>query len=108
MNHRCDVTLVGAGPVGSLLGILLRDYGLSVVLVEKDLVPYQLPRAIVMDDEIQRAIHLAGAGAGLAAVTSPVPGAEFVDVDYFSVVQVPYSALQRQNEGVLAALRRSV
>ncbi len=33
--------------------------------------------------------------------------AEFVDVDYFSVIQVPYSALQRQNEDVIAALRRS-
>ena len=31
--------------------------------------------------------------------------AEFVDVDYFSVIQVPYSALQRQNEDVIAALR---
>jgi aryl-alcohol dehydrogenase-like predicted oxidoreductase len=30
---------------------------------------------------------------------------EFVDVDYFSVIQVPYSALQRQNEDVLSALR---
>ncbi|HEY4134022.1 MAG TPA: aldo/keto reductase [Alphaproteobacteria bacterium] len=33
--------------------------------------------------------------------------AEFVDVDYFSVVQVPYSALQRQNEDTISALRRS-
>jgi aryl-alcohol dehydrogenase-like predicted oxidoreductase len=33
--------------------------------------------------------------------------AEFVDVDYFSVVQVPYSALQRQNEDAIAALRRA-
>jgi aryl-alcohol dehydrogenase-like predicted oxidoreductase len=33
--------------------------------------------------------------------------AEFVDVDYFSVVQVPYSALQRQNEEVISALRHS-
>ena len=31
--------------------------------------------------------------------------AEFVDVDCFSVIQVPYSALQRQNEDVIAALR---
>src|SRR5215218_9573041 len=31
--------------------------------------------------------------------------AEFVDVDYFSVIQVPYSALQRQNEDVIAKLR---
>src|SRR5262249_46156238 len=27
--------------------------------------------------------------------------------DYFSVIQVPYSALQRQNEDVIAALRRA-
>jgi aryl-alcohol dehydrogenase-like predicted oxidoreductase len=33
--------------------------------------------------------------------------AEFVDVDYFTVVQVPYSALQRQNEDTIAALRRN-
>jgi aryl-alcohol dehydrogenase-like predicted oxidoreductase len=33
--------------------------------------------------------------------------AEFVDVDYFSVVQVPYSALQRTNEDAIASLRRS-
>jgi aryl-alcohol dehydrogenase-like predicted oxidoreductase len=33
--------------------------------------------------------------------------AEFVDVDAFTIVQVPYSALQRQNEDVIAALRRA-
>src|SRR3954453_8033834 len=33
--------------------------------------------------------------------------AEFVDVDYFTLVQVPYSALQRQNEDVIAALSRT-
>jgi aryl-alcohol dehydrogenase-like predicted oxidoreductase len=32
--------------------------------------------------------------------------AEFIDADYFTVIQVPYSALQRQNEDVIAALRR--
>jgi aryl-alcohol dehydrogenase-like predicted oxidoreductase len=33
--------------------------------------------------------------------------AEFVDVDYFSVIQVPYSALQRHNEDAISALRQS-
>ena len=31
--------------------------------------------------------------------------AEFIGVDYFSLVQVPYSALQRTNEDAIAALR---
>ena len=33
--------------------------------------------------------------------------AELVDVDYFAVVQVPYSALQRQNEVIMSELRRA-
>jgi aryl-alcohol dehydrogenase-like predicted oxidoreductase len=33
--------------------------------------------------------------------------AEFIDADYFTMVQVPYSALQRQNETVIRALRRA-
>jgi aryl-alcohol dehydrogenase-like predicted oxidoreductase len=33
--------------------------------------------------------------------------ADFVEVDYFTMVQVPYSALQRTNEDVISALRRS-
>ena len=33
--------------------------------------------------------------------------AEFIDVEYFSVVQAPYSALQRTNEDAIAALRAS-
>lgn len=33
--------------------------------------------------------------------------ADFIDADYFSVVQVPYSPLQRNNEDAIAALRRS-
>jgi aryl-alcohol dehydrogenase-like predicted oxidoreductase len=33
--------------------------------------------------------------------------ADFIDADYFSVVQVPYSALQRNNEDAIAALRKA-
>jgi aryl-alcohol dehydrogenase-like predicted oxidoreductase len=33
--------------------------------------------------------------------------AEFIDADYFSFVQVPYSPLQRNNEDAIAALRKS-
>ncbi len=33
--------------------------------------------------------------------------AEFIDVDYFQVIQVPYSALQRTNEDAIAALQKA-
>lgn len=76
-----DVTILGGGPVGSVTGILLRDMGLQVVLVERDLEPYQLPRAIVMDDEIYRLLTDHGMGEWLQNNTSPLERGDFVDVD---------------------------
>lgn len=52
--------------------------GLSVVLVERDREPYQLPRAIVMDDEIQRLLIDHGMGEWLAANTSALQRGDFV------------------------------
>jgi len=77
-QYHCDVTIVGAGPVGSTLAVLLQDFGLSTVLVERDLQPYQLPRAIVMDEEIQRVFHRHGMGAWIESTTTPLKGADFV------------------------------
>ena len=73
-----DVTILGGGPVGCLLSILLSDQGVSNVVIDRDLQPYQLPRAAVMDDEIQRVFMAHGMGEWLAANTSPVERADFV------------------------------
>ncbi len=76
-----DVTILGGGPVGCLLGVLLRDMGLDVALVERDVEPYQLPRAIVMDDEIHRVFVDHGMGKWLETHTSPLERGDFVDVE---------------------------
>jgi len=75
-----DVVVVGGGPVGVVTGMMCARRGLRTVVLEKTTEVYDLPRAIVMDDEIQRALWLNGAADGLAEVTSPLAGAEFVDV----------------------------
>jgi len=71
------VIVVGGGPVGVAAAVECIRHGFDVTLVEKATEVYDLPRAIVMDDEIQRALVLSGM-PGLDAVTSPMPGAEFV------------------------------
>lgn len=81
MNYSTDVAIVGGGPVGSLLAVLLRDMDVDVVVIERDLEPYQLPRAIVMDDEIQRLFHQHGMGAQISQMTTALPGADFVDTE---------------------------
>jgi hypothetical protein len=59
-----DVAIIGCGPVGALLAILLGRLNHRVVVLERHMAPYPLPRAVHSDDEIARAF----AGAGVPAV----------------------------------------
>ena len=76
-----DVLVVGGGPVGVVTALLCAQRGFSVRVLERATEIYDLPRAIVMDDEIQRVIQNAGLIEGLRAITTPLQGAEFVTVD---------------------------
>lgn len=74
-----DVTVVGGGPVGVTTGLLLAHRGFDVRVLERSTEVYDLPRAIVMDDEIQRVLQGVGLADGLRDITTPMVGAEFVD-----------------------------
>ena len=75
---KVDVTILGGGPVGSFLATILNDMGVSNVVIDRDLIPYQLPRAIVMDDEILRACYDHGMGEWLQHNTEPLQRGDFV------------------------------
>ena len=77
-----DVVILGGGPVGSLMAVLCNDVGLSNIVIDRDAVPYQLPRAMVMDDEIQRLFHDHELGEWLTANTTRVTMADFVDAEH--------------------------
>lgn len=48
-----DVVVVGCGPVGAVLAARLGAAGQRVLVVERELAPYGLPRAVAADDEVQ-------------------------------------------------------
>jgi 3-(3-hydroxy-phenyl)propionate hydroxylase len=56
----CDVLIVGLGPVGQLLALLLGKFGIQTIAVDEALEPYDLPRAAVVDDEVLRIFQAAG------------------------------------------------
>jgi 2-polyprenyl-6-methoxyphenol hydroxylase-like FAD-dependent oxidoreductase len=66
-----DVAVVGCGPVGLTLSILLAQQGRSVVVLERQPYPYPLPRAVHMDHEVARIFQSAGIGSQLASMTEP-------------------------------------
>ncbi|MEM8706928.1 MAG: bifunctional 3-(3-hydroxy-phenyl)propionate/3-hydroxycinnamic acid hydroxylase [Actinomycetota bacterium] len=74
-----DLVIVGCGPVGVMAALRARQFGLSVIAVDRDTDVYPLPRAVAMDDEIQRLFDTAGLLDGLRACSTPMAGAEFLD-----------------------------
>jgi flavoprotein hydroxylase len=66
-----DVAIVGYGPVGQLLAILLGQRGWRVEVIERQAEPYPLPRAVHFDHEVGRILQLAGVAEALAGRTVP-------------------------------------
>jgi 3-(3-hydroxy-phenyl)propionate hydroxylase len=87
-----DVVVVGGGPVGVTTALLLAHRGMSVCVLERAPAIYDLPRAIAMDDEIQRVFQNAGLIDGLRAITTPLAGAEFVHPDGERIIGIELPA----------------
>ncbi|MGW7094694.1 bifunctional 3-(3-hydroxy-phenyl)propionate/3-hydroxycinnamic acid hydroxylase MhpA [Streptomyces sp. NPDC054874] len=68
-----DVAIVGFGPVGQMLALLLGRAGHDVIALERWPDPYPLPRAAHFDHEIGRIFQAGGVGEAVRAVTDPVP-----------------------------------
>ena len=70
--------------------------GVTNTVIDRDVVPYQLPRAIVMDDEIQRAFHDHQMGEWLVRHTEPLQRGDFVGPDNEVVIgaDIPPLGLQ--------------
>ena len=71
MLESFDVAIVGYGPVGQTLAILLGQQGWSVGVFEKQPAPYPLPRAVHLDHEVARILQGAGLGEELSRLTEP-------------------------------------
>jgi flavoprotein hydroxylase len=67
----CDVLVIGYGPVGQMLTIMLAQYGYRVSVAERWAEAYPRPRAVHYDDEIARVFAAAGVGEQVAAISQP-------------------------------------
>jgi 2-polyprenyl-6-methoxyphenol hydroxylase-like FAD-dependent oxidoreductase len=60
-----DIAIVGYGPVGQTLAILLADGGWRVAIYEKQPEAYPLPRAVHFDHEVGRILQATGVSAAI-------------------------------------------
>ncbi len=85
-----DVVIVGCGPVGVMAGLRCVQRGLTVIAIDKSPDIFPLPRAIAMDDEIQRVFQNAGLLEQLRDHSTEILGGEFVDADHKRVVGIEF------------------
>ena len=77
-EHQADVIIVGAGPVGATLSLLLAREGASVVLTDKAAEIYPLPRAAHIDHEIVRVFQAVGAADAVMAASKATTYYDFL------------------------------
>jgi 3-(3-hydroxy-phenyl)propionate hydroxylase len=76
------VIVVGAGPVGCTVAILLADQGIPVTVLERRTRPHQLPRAVHLDDEVARTLHRLGVSEAFLANSRPGSGLRLLDAQH--------------------------
>ena len=66
-----EVIIVGCGPVGATLAVLLAQFGRTVIVLERWPEPYPRPRAVHFDHEVARIFQSCGIGAELRTISEP-------------------------------------
>jgi 3-(3-hydroxy-phenyl)propionate hydroxylase len=74
-----DVVIVGLGPTGATLANILGEYGLDVLVLEREEAVYPLPRAVHFDDEAMRVFQSIGLAEGIGRDARVNVGTKFVD-----------------------------
>lgn len=73
------VVVVGLGPVGATLALLLGQAGVPVVVLEREASAHTLPRAAHLDDDALRVLDAAGVADAVVAAGRPIDGFQLVD-----------------------------
>ncbi|QTE02401.1 bifunctional 3-(3-hydroxy-phenyl)propionate/3-hydroxycinnamic acid hydroxylase [Streptomyces cyanogenus] len=86
-----DVLVVGYGPVGSVLSVLLAQRGWRVTVLERRRRPYTLPRATSFDGETARLLAGTGIGGELGGITEPGTGYQWRTADGRTLLDIEFT-----------------
>ncbi|BBU30946.1 3-(3-hydroxyphenyl)propionate hydroxylase [Burkholderia sp. THE68] len=87
-----DVAIVGYGPVGQSLSILLGERGYNVAVFDRWPSLYPLPRAVFHDHEIRRVFHAMDLGQEVQRISQPSSKYQWFNADWKTLVEIDWSA----------------
>ncbi|WP_410639641.1 bifunctional 3-(3-hydroxy-phenyl)propionate/3-hydroxycinnamic acid hydroxylase [Amycolatopsis sp. lyj-346] len=86
-----DVVVVGNGPIGATLSVLLAQRGWRVTVLERRPRPYKLPRATSFDGETARLLAATGIGPDLGRITAPANGYQWQTADGRTLLDIAFT-----------------
>ena len=81
LPRQVSVAIIGAGPVGLMTANLLGKFGIKTALIERNSAPYEVPRAITLDDEGCRTLQATGLDREYLPKTRQGLGSRYYDDD---------------------------
>jgi 3-(3-hydroxy-phenyl)propionate hydroxylase len=97
-----DCIIVGAGPTGAVLALLLGRAGHHVLVLERDADVFPLPRAVHMDHEIMRVLQDIGVVERMAPHSSGVDDYVFLNAAHEVLLEIKGGA-ELANSGYVAS-----
>jgi 2-polyprenyl-6-methoxyphenol hydroxylase-like FAD-dependent oxidoreductase len=90
--HVYDVLILGYGPVGQALALMLGRQGRSVAVCERWAERYPLPRAVCIDHEIYRVLTANGMGPVLPTISHKGPKYQWFNAAWEELLVIDWSA----------------
>jgi flavoprotein hydroxylase len=90
-----DVVVVGFGPVGATLAVLLAQHGWRVTALDRWPEPYSLPRATSVDGLAARLLAGAGIGPALREIGEPANGYDWRNAAGDTLLRIPLHQVGR-------------
>jgi 2-polyprenyl-6-methoxyphenol hydroxylase-like FAD-dependent oxidoreductase len=86
-----DVAIIGFGPVGQGLALMLGRRGYRVHAFERQPLPYPLPRAVCIDHEIRRVLGSVGMEDDIVAITHPSPRYKWYNANWELLLDIDWT-----------------